>query len=436
MRHLIPILILWCFTTSTLPAAGVWKFHGGAGLNAGRTDNPGFVGTKNTSYDPGAPECDPNDLAYDPKATVCNKQLSATRRRSDTTGSLRLTGGATGQWAATRFNVAYSPFATLYHNQTELSQVSHNVNSTWNHSYTAKSTINMDAIVNYTPEQDVDPNAQSTNRVYVNQTDQLSGGFGAGYAFAASAKTTISGLYRYVVRAYGSDEFVDSTTHNIGVNWRRRVTARSFVQSSYDYGQFLYGDGPPIPKDPNVPRDPNAIRSRDFDSSHHQASIGYGLEFGRGFKLTADAGYNMLQPVDSHLDSTSGLYLNGQADWAGTKIAAGAGYVQSLASGSGAFANAKAESLRANLRYAFTPKVSSDISVARNVNERVANGTNQGNDTVRTLYARAAVNWVFAAAWSANASFARFVQDQNGQGTAAPDIRSNRWSAGVAWSLQ
>lgn len=431
MRHLLPILILCCFATGTLLAAGVWDFHGGAGLNAGRVDNPGFVGRNNPSYDPNAPECDPNDVAYDPKANVCDKRISGTRRRSDTNGSLRVTGGVSGQWAATRFNLTYSPFATLYQNQSELSQVSHNLNSNWNHAYTARSTLNMDALVNYTPEQDVDPNGQSTNRIYVGRTDQLSGGLRAAYAFAATAKTTISGSYRYAVRTYGSDEFVDSTTQNAGVTWRRRVTARSFLQSGYEYGQFLYGDGPSV--DPN---DSNAVRSRDFDSSHHQASVGYGLDVGRGFKVTANAGYNILLPDDSHLDSTSGLYLNGQADWTGTKLSATTGYVHSLAEGSGAFANAKADSLRANLRYAFTPKVSSDVSLARNVNERVAGGTNQGNETVRTIYARASVNWAFAETWSANASFARFTQDQNGSGTQTPDIRSNRWSAGVSWSIQ
>src|SRR4029434_2607746 len=106
------------------------------------------------------------------------------------------------------------------------------------------------------------------------------------------------------------DDYVDNTTHSLGVTWRRQTTSRSFVQSSYEYGQFLYSDGPAI--DPN---DPNAIRSRDFDASHHLASAGYGVDIGRGFKVTANAGYNIIHPSDSRLDPSSGLYVNADVDW-------------------------------------------------------------------------------------------------------------------------
>ena len=438
MRFLLPILILCSLATGSLLASGVWDFHAGAGINAGRADNPGFVGTENPSYDPNAPQCDPNSANPNPNASVCQKRISATRRRSDINGSLRLSGAVSGQWAATRFDLAYSPFVSYYYDQSELSQVSHNLNSNWSHNYTARSSITINAIANYTPEQDVDPNATSTNRVYVNQTDQLSGGLRAGYSYAVSPKTTISGTYRYVVRAYGSDDYVDSTTHNAGVNWRRRVTARSFIQTGYEYGRFLYGDGPPLPasQDPNMPADPDAVRGRDFDSSHHQASVGYGVEFGRGFRLTANAGYNVLHPMDSHLDDSSGLYASSEADWTGTKLFASAGYLHSLSGGSGSFTNAKADNLRANLRYVFTQKISSDMSLARNVNERVAAGSSQQSETVRTTYARASVNWTFAQDWSASASFTRFTQDQSGQSSQSPEIHSNRWSAGLAWSLR
>lgn len=431
MRLLLPMVILGFLATGSLYAAGVWDFTGGAGLNAGRTDNPGFVGTENPDYDPGAPQCDPNSGNYKPNASVCQKELSASDRRSDTNMSLRMTGGITGTWAATRFDLTYSPFANYYYDQSDLSQVSHNLNSNWHHSYTSRSTLTMNALASYTPEQDIDPNAHSTNRVFVNQTDQLNSGLRATYSYAASAKTTISGNYRYVVRTYGSDDYVDNTTHSLGVTWRRQTTSRSFVQSSYEYGQFLYSDGPAI--DPN---DPNAIRSRDFDASHHLASAGYGVDIGRGFKVTANAGYNIIHPSDSRLDPSSGLYVNADVDWTGTKLSVATGYVHSLAGGSGQFTNAEADSLHANLRYAFTQKLSSEMSLAYNVNERVAGGTNQNSGSVRSSYARTTLNWAFTDDWSTNASFSRFTQDESGNGVQSPEIRSNRWSAGIAWSFK
>lgn len=436
MRLLPLILFLCCLATGSLFAANVWDFHGGAGINAGRADNPGFYGVENPDYDPNDPRCDPNSASPNPNADVCRKEIAASRRRSATNGSLRVTGGVSANWASTRFDLTYSPFASYYYDQSELSQVSHNLNSMWNHAYTARSTLDMNALVNYTPEQDIDPNAQTTNRVYVNQTNQLAGGFRAGYNFAASAKTTVSGSYRYAVRTYGADNFVDSTTHGAGLNWRRRVTARSFVQTGCEYARFVYGDGPSVAKVAGTPRDPNAIRSRDFDASHEQASVGYGIDVGRSLRMTANAGYNFLQPADARLERSSGLYLNAEADWNGTRLSGAAGYVHSLAGGSGVFTNSRADSMRANLRYAFTPTLSSETSVARNVNERVASGSNQSNESVRTIYARTALNWVFAEGWSANLSYSRFTQDQNGQGAQAPDIRSNRWSTGVSWSLK
>ena len=432
MRRLLPILIPGCLATSSLLASGTWDFHGGAGMNAGRVDNPGFVDSDNPKYDPNSPKCDPNDAAYDPDANVCQKRTSDSSRRSTTTGFLRMMGGVSAQWPSTRFDITYSPFASYYYDQSELSQVSHNLNSTWQHAYSARTTLNIDAIASYTPEQEVDPNGQSTNRVYVNQTNQMAAGYRAGYAYAVSAKTTISGTYRYATRTFGDDDYVDNSTHNAGVTWRRRIGSRSFIQTGYEYGQFLYGDGPST----NDPNDPNAIRSRDLDSSHHQASVGYGVDLGRHFKVSANAGYNILQPLDSRFDSTSGLYLNGQADWTGTKLAVSTGYVHSLSDGAGAFANSEADSMRANLRYAFTPTISADLSAARNVNERITAGTSVDEASVRTIYGRASLNWAFADSWSANATYAHFTQSESGTAGQAPDIRSNRWTAGVSWSFK
>src|SRR5262245_39309610 len=437
MRLLLPILILSCLATGSILASGKWNFSGGAGVNAGRQDNPAFVSTENPSYDPNAPQCDPNSPSYKPSANVCQELNSATNRRGDTTGAIRLTGGVTGEWATTRFDLTYSPFATYYAEQIDLSEVSHNVNSNWRHDYTARSSLSLNALANYTPEQDVDPNGLSTNRVYVNQTDQVSGGLRAQYSFLASARTTISGNYRYVVRTYGADNYVDNSTHNAGVSWQRKITAHAFLQTGYEYGRFLYSDGAPLTKEPGVPRDPNEIRSRDSDAQHHLVTAGYGLEFGRGFRTLVNAGYNIINPSDSHLEDNSGFYFNGEADWTGTKLFASVGYVHSLYGGSGSFTNSQADNFRGTLRYAFTTKISSELSVARNMNERLGTGTNQENETVSSTWGRTSVSWAFAQDWSASATFTQYTQDESGQGqNSAPDIRSNRWSAGLAWSFQ
>jgi hypothetical protein len=425
------ILLLTASSTAPLPAAGAWDFYGGAGLNVGRAGDPGFAGTRqaNPAYDPNSTVCsNPADPNYD---AICRKTIAipSSERRSSYTGSARVTGGLKGDWGDTQFDITYSPMASLYFDRAELNQVGHNLASTWRHDYSPRASVNFNALFNYTPEQDVDPANLQQNSLLVNRTSRTYGTFRGSYGFQSGPRTTFDWSYRYALRAFSSDTFVDSSAHSLGLNWRRRLGPRGFVQSGYEYGLTLYGDGPSV--DPNT-----GISPRFTDAKHHRASAGWGLQSARGFTLNINAGYNIVVPVRTELESFSGLYTDTSLGWSGTRFSTVGGYVRALTDGGGAFSNAQSEVIHATARAAFTKSFSGDLAVSRNAHTRLAQGTAGGEETVRSLNGRASLNYSFARDWAVNVGWTHYRQGGGSAGGTAPDVRASRYSAGISWSVR
>ena len=403
-------------------------------MNAGRTDNPRFasISVLRTACDPNAPAYDPNNLdpVCDPNSPTFDPftRSRPSSRRGEITGSLRLTGGLKGRWDRTQFDLAYSPVASVYFERSELNDISHNLSANWRHNYTPRTALSLSEYLNYTPEQDPDPNTLQQNALLVPRTNTTNSTFRGTLGFQVSRPTSLSWSYRHVLRSFSSDDFVDSSNHNLGMQWQRRLAGRSSISAGYEYGAFSFSGGG------------NGAES-------HQASVGYGFASPRGFNLSANVGYNILRPEDPNSEDSSGLYLNGSTGWQSDRVATTVGYSRGFRDGGGAFATAETHNAYGNVRFNLTQGLSADMIVARNVHERLAtsstsssttsSASSSSDETIRSLNGTLSLNYTFAQNWGLRAAYTHYRQTFDGAtATALPEIRSNRYMVGINWSFQ
>ena len=422
---------LVALSASAARAAGVWDFFGSVGVSAGRTDNPTLASAghlrsicdlSSPNYDPNMPPiCDPNNPS---------RFTPARHRSGEVTGTLRLTGGVTAAWERSGFDLAYSPTGLFYQDRSYLDQVSHDLTSSWRHSYTPRTSLNLSEQLNYTPEQDLDPNAAQLTSLLTRRTSRLTSGFQGNLGVQHSATSGLTYTYRNAVRSFSSPEFIDTVDHHAGVHWKRRVGRHSSINSGYEYGIFEFGS---VPSDPN-----SANAGRNLGSDHHQANVGYGFESARGLHLNVSAGYNVLLPDDPDLHRSSGLYADTSVGWSGPRLVASGGYNRGISDGGGAYTNSQNENLYSNLRWTVSRKVSADLTAARSVNERLNSSSPSvtSSDVIRTFNGRATVTYSVAKNLGMNASFTHYRQALPNATTSVPEVRSNRYSIGLTWSIR
>lgn len=439
-RALAVLLVLAGASGVPLPA-GVWDFFGGAGLNLGRTDNPGFAGSRvarpvcatgdlRAVCDPNSPTydetLDPNSPLYEP-----TRRVSSSVRRGDVTGSVRLTGGARAQWDRTKFDIAYSPTGSFFVSRSELNQLSHNLNSTWSHNYSQRSSLAFNGYVNYTPEQDIDPNNLQQNSLLVQRTSQTHANLRGVYTIEATRMTGFSFSYGFFTRLFSSPDYVDSRNHHAGMQWRRSLGERHSVTAGYDYGIFSFSD------DSSTTSDPNNPVTFDTGSRTHRGSVGYGFQSVRGFTAAVNVGYNILEPEETIFESTSGLYLSSTVGWSADRFGLAGGYSRGFTDGGGAFGNAETNNAYGSYRIQLGRDLSADLAVTRNVHERIiltAAGAETG-ETVRTVNGRTSLTYAIGKSWGLNASYNHYRQATSSIGSSLPEIRSNRYAVGLTWSF-
>jgi len=410
-------------------AAGVWDFFGNVGVGAGRTDNPRLAsGHLRSICDPSSPNHDPNN------PPVCapnnpNRFTAGGSQKGEVTGTLRLTGGVNATWSNTTFMLSYSPTALFYQDRTYLNSVNHDLSSAWHHSYSPRTTMNLSEAFNYTPEQDLDPNNVQAGSLLTRQTSRISNGFRGDVGFQHSETTTLTWNYHNTMRRFSSPEFIDSTNHNAGFQWRRRVGRGSSINSGYDFGIFTFGE---------TVSDPNAPSNSPSGSKHHQGHAGYGFSSARGLVLSLNAGYSILVPDDSGLSRSSGVFADTSIGWSGKRLVTTAGYNRGFSDGGGAFTTSRNQNIFSNLRWMVTQNLSADLAATRSVNERVSSTSAAitSSDTIRTFNGRASVNYSVVKNLGLNASFTHYRQALPAASATVPELRTNRYSVGLNWSIR
>jgi hypothetical protein len=413
---------LWVAAAGSAMATGVWDLSGGIGINAGRADNPRFLGrlravcdkANPTTFDPNNPLCDPNSPTFDPSTTSVSRQ-------AESYGSLRLTGTLAGKWETTDFNVSYSPVYTAYFGKSSLNQLGHNLNSSWQHKYSPRTSLDLDEYFNYTPEQDLDPNNLDVNALLTRRTSHTNNNFKGDLEFKKSTVTTLNWTYRYVLRGFSSSDYIDSMNHEAGFQWKRRVGRYNFVSAGYEYAVYIF--------ERNVP-----------GSDRHVATVGYGYASQQGFNLNLNVGYNVLLPDDPNEPNVTGTYTNSSIGWSGKKVAAAGGYTRDISGGGGAYANARSQGAYGSLRLTYTPKLTTDLTATYNVQERISGVTvvtaATTSETIRSFNGRATLNYQMTKDVGLNASYTRYRQSVPGlSGGAVPEVRSANYSLGMTWSF-
>lgn len=417
-RRAFPALCVSLLAAAPAAAGDVWQFMGAVGLNAGRTDNPTLAARKNPNFDPTNALCLPPNNPND-NANICTmKFLPAGANQGDITGSLRLDGGVAGRWDNTDFDLNYVPTAYFYQDRSYLNQVGHDLYSTWRHRYTPRTSLNFSENFHHTPEQDLDPNNLQQNNLFTLRTSRTNNTFRGAFSFMESARTTLTWSYRNVLRAFSSRDYIDSLNQDAGFEWKRQVGPHSFVTSGYEFGTFSFSQNQP-------------------GSQHHQMNVGYGFESPRGLNLTLSVGYNILVPDDSSINNSSGIYTNSSFGWQGPRLSASGGYAHGFSDGGGVYTNAQTRSSFANLRFTFTPKLTSDIAATRNVHERIDNlvAGASTSEVIRSFNGRAALNYAVVRNVGLNATYTHYLQETSSQTGAVPDVRSHRYSLGITWSF-
>ncbi|HKY33484.1 MAG TPA: hypothetical protein VJV23_13200 [Candidatus Polarisedimenticolia bacterium] len=235
------LLILLC-AAGRPAAAAAWDYYGLLGLTLGRTDNPAFEGGCNPNYTPTASVCalPADDPRYDP--LVCEPEIRSDAISGDITGSVQLTGGLSGTWAAGVFDLIYAPSFHIYQTG-DLNELGHALLAKWRADPSPRATWGLSEDFTYTPEQEVDPNALSEGLVLLNRTTRSTNDFRASYDFETTPRTTLGGLYRWHVRSFGAERFIDSSNHNVGLRFTGRFNTRTSLGLGYEVGQFDFGDG-------------------------------------------------------------------------------------------------------------------------------------------------------------------------------------------------
>jgi len=399
--------------------ADVWSFHGGAGVNVGRTDNPEFLSRTNPNYDPNSPKCDPNDPSYDPNASVCQPTTSSTSRQGTVTGSIALNGGLAGTWVTTAFDVSYAPSVNYYADRSGLDNASHRLTSSWRHDYSPRASLDLNEFLTYTPEQNLDPNQLQGNNVLVQRTRTTTSNFRGVFAFEKSEKTTLTWTYRYQERAFSSDDYVDNASHAASMDYRRRIGRRSSFNTGYEYGLFSY-------------------KGRYPGAEHHTAHVGYGFSTTGGFNASANVGYDILYPDDPSQKNADGIFTGAQVGYRTGPFSSTFGYTRGIRNGGGVFVTSRAANSYGNLRWEISRALSAELTATYLVNERIAGSTGapQPDDTIRTFNGRSTLTYTFSKSWHLTASYTHYRQGRPPGVSSVPDLRSNRYSVGVSWSYR
>lgn len=399
--------------------ADVWRFHGGVGLNVGYADNPAFVSTRNPSYDPNAPVCDPSDPSYDPSAPVCQQTTSSEERRGSRSGSLSLNGGISGTWATSSFRATYSPSLYYYRRFSGLDTAGHRLASDWRHDYSPRTRLSLSELLTYTPEQDVDPNRLSSNSVIVQRTRTTISNFRGELVFEKTHKTTLTWTFRYNERAFSSNDYIDTGEQEAGMEYRRALGRFSSFNAGYDFGLFNY-------------------KGRFPGADHHNAHVGYGMTLGPAFNAGVGVGYNVLVPDDPNQKTSDGVFTNASVGFHGGPVRGNLGYSRGIRQGGAIFAASRAANSFGNVRWEVTRDLSAEMMATYNVNQRISGSTGaaRADETVRSFNGRASLIYALSPAWSLTASYTHYRQSRPPSVTLIPDVRSNRYWLGVSWSYR
>ena len=377
-------------------AADPWDFYGGAGTVIGYARNPRLTGTSLSSTD-------------------------------TMTGSLYARFGVRRDWVTTRFDLSYSPRATVYRQDPGLNNDTHRLRSTWRHDYSTRSRLLLSQDFLYTPEEAVDPNVAS-NAPVLNSTDRGFSNFQGRYTFQKSARTTLNVNYRYNNRTFSSDEFFDSSNHGAGVIWTRQMTQRHSVNAGYNYSIFSFRGRSVV--------DLNTGMLVKLPGSQVQtAGAGYSFSSQKGFSIGLNAGYNVIYSDDPDIEPQGSQVFAGRIAWNGIRTDLNAISRRRFDNATGSRNNTENWNTLGSARFVFSQTVTGGINTNYNVNERLSlTGTTTG-DKLRTFSANANITWMFTQSWNTFLSYTYYRQSDSGQ-VNAPTGRSQRYAVGLNWSFQ
>ena len=390
----VAMMLLMTACGAAAARAENWDFFGGVSMAGGRTDNPRFQST------------------------------SSTARRSELAAFLRATGGVRRQWAASRFEISYTPMSTFYEDS-DLNSLTHTLGATWEHQFSQTTRLSMQEAALLSSEQVVDPNTAGSNNVLIERSRSFYSTFRANLDHQLSPRNGLNFSFRGNSRFFSSEQYVDSLNWMTGASYRRQLSERNTMTAGYDFSllEFRYGD-------PNTD---------DGHSTVHTLVGGWGWSAGRGLSTNISAGYSVLDSSDPGVGSHGALYLNSQITYNSQNIwSVAGGYSRGFNTGGGAFAESLSQNAYASLRANLSLRWSAEAYLSYNMNDRVeAGATGRPFDTsVNTFTGRASLNYMFADNWSAGLTYTRFGQSQDvGTAPAVPDIRSNRYYMSVTWSF-
>ena len=470
-RPLVPVLILLC--VAGMPARAGWEYHGSAGLNLGRTDNPAFEGGCNPNYTPGSPLClfPKDDPRYDP--IVCEPTISGDAVSGDYTGNVLLTGIMSGTWAGSMFDLVYTPGFYLY-SVGDLNEISHAFLTRWSHETGPRGDVVLSEDFSYTPEQEVDPNALAEGRVLLNRTDRLTNDARVGYDYETTARTRLGTAYRYSIRSFGSERFTDSASHNVGLRFTGRFTTRASIGVGYDISAYEFDDGTnpaafntfgsggvidpardpgaPPPRDPSPspipapapiptpsPLPPTTLAASSstaglvtpLSTNVQTAFMGWGYDTTetepltrprpgrpgrdrrRGVSLSLNGGMARLEAPDAEDGTVTSPYVDTSIAWHTLPLSATLGYLRGLTDGGGAFANAETQNIFGDFRLHVAREWTGILAGSYLVNEQIEFGTagSLGDAKVRTISTRAGMEYDLNEHWILNGNLTWYHQE-------------------------